>query len=352
MHVGGAQGHVAQAGRLERLLRLKERIGAHLELADAIEGRAAAVVPRHARVVELAVAEMWPAMAGRAGGPALEEFHPALRRRAEGGSVAGLIAIERCVARHERAHEAGDGLRYVLRREPGSGIGLVECTAVRIDRCKLRDQLVDRHVELVRVAERTEQLLLERCGAAVPEERLLPRQVEQVRRMPLQALAGHPDREALPVAEAKLRFVTGGTRHRPVRGQPVIEEQRLAQLYPGGRVLLVSRILKREGIGQAVLPRLPDAGQHQDRASSDHDHSSRAPSRVLPMVCHVWLAPAVPQKVRVRTGLTSSTPASVSASLVTKPMPPLKKDTNFKTDASSATFAGGSSALAYCFSSQ
>src|SRR5262249_44877942 len=138
--------------------------------------------------------------------------------------------------------------------------------AVLGHRGQLRHERAHGHVELVRIAERAERLLLERRGPAVPEERLLPGQVEEVRRVAAQGPAGDAGRGTLAVTAAQPR--PGDTPRRPRPGPGTAGRRRTASC--------------RAPPGRAWRPCVPAARARGDRARGGAPPARPPPARARP----------------------------------------------------------------------
>ena len=92
---------------------------------------------------------------------------------------------------------------------------------------------VARQAHFFRIANRLERLFFERRGPSVPEERSSPREVVEMRSVPLHRRASDAHREAFPVAEAAIGLMARGTCDGIGRGKARVEEELASELDDG-----------------------------------------------------------------------------------------------------------------------
>jgi hypothetical protein len=142
-----------------------------------------------------------------------------------------------------------------LGRNRLAGVGALEERAIAGNLGDARDHPIDRHVHLARRLDRSERLRLERVGAAVPEHRLGPREVEDGRRAASERLHPVADRPRQRVTPREPRVVARGAGDPSGARQARIEEERPPELFACGREPVVLGVgnrrrpleLRREG---------------------------------------------------------------------------------------------------------
>ena len=209
-------------------------------------------------------------MAAGTSGPAAEHGQATLRGSVERRSVARDISVVGRIASLNRSHVCGKRERDlskragIVAREPAVWIDrsagayggparagyyervraaaerLCESVAVTVGSGKCDDS-GGGHREFVRVNDRLKHLILERGGAAIPEETPAPCTIEQRRNVARAKRAAHTFAETLAVGQRTRRVVTTGAGSRAVSRQTTLVEQAAAEVDLGRRQRIVVR---------------------------------------------------------------------------------------------------------------